>query len=89
MSRLSGLIVCVVMAGLGGRASACLNDRESKSHETEFRSQYSRSMLADVPAEDHAPPDRQPIPHNYVIAGGMVLLMGSVLLASKRARPRN
>jgi hypothetical protein len=86
MSPLRGLLVCAVLAGLGGRATACINDNESPAHEREFRSQYG-GRLAGLPSTNHET-YRHPDRHDLLLGGGAFLLIGSFMLATKRVRSR-
>lgn len=85
MTRLRGLLICFLVAAVGGPATACMNDEESPIHEREFRSQYGE--WAGLPSGDE-------IAHHYrgrhelLMGGGAALLAGAAVLAAKRPRSR-
>ncbi|WP_435016032.1 hypothetical protein TA3x_003591 [Tundrisphaera sp. TA3] len=85
MTRLHALMPLVALIGLGGSASACLNDREFEGHEREFRSQYATvptSSVSDQPAR------KNPVDSKVLIGGGAVMLIGAFSVATNRARSR-
>jgi hypothetical protein len=85
MTRSCGLLLCLVLAAFGGRATACINDRELPTHEREFRSQYGG--LAGLPAKDE-PDHHFRVPNNLLMGWGAALLVGAFALAARRTQSR-
>ncbi|AMV35844.1 hypothetical protein [Planctomyces sp. SH-PL62] len=86
MARLRILLMGLVLVGLGGRAGACLNDSELKTHEREFRSQYGEWVGPDEGAGEGA--IRRALRHDVLLGGGAALLVGAFVVASRRDRAR-
>ncbi|WP_165246559.1 hypothetical protein [Paludisphaera soli] len=80
MVRLRVLLAGLVLVGVGGRAGACLNDSELKTHEREFRSQYGEWAGAGPG------PGRRALRHDVLLGGGAALLVGAFALAARRDR---
>jgi hypothetical protein len=77
------LVSCVALACLASPAVACLNDRETKGREREFKSQYQQESPPTSPAPQENAPDVQNIamayPRTYVALGGTMAIAGLTL----------
>ena len=71
------LLACLVLAGLASPAAACINDNELPTHEREFRSQYGG--VASRPPD----PSAGPVDSRLIAAGGVSLLAGAVVVATR------
>jgi hypothetical protein len=77
------LLACgFAVAMLAGPASACLNDKELRGHEREFRSNYN--------GHPTPPPEIPPAPSDYapIYGGGVALLVASAGLVVIRGRAK-
>lgn len=86
MTRLRGLLLCLVLVGTGGPALGCLNDEESPTHEQEFRSQYG-GRLAWLPSNGEFA-DHYRDRNDLLLGGGAALLAAAFILAARRPRSR-
>jgi hypothetical protein len=79
------ILLVMILMGWCGPVSACLNDKESKAHEREFRSQYREDGGDPVESES----DRQPM-LSPRMAGvtGLTLFAGALTLGYFRQRTR-
>jgi hypothetical protein len=84
MKRMRVLLAGLVLVGVGGRAGACMNDSELKTHEREFRSQYGE-WAGVAPAELEGG-KRRALRQEFVLAAGAVMLVGAFGLAVRRDR---
>lgn len=67
------LLAFLVLVGLAGPATACINDREQPDHEREFRSQYITS--GQRPITPAVPRDSR-----LVVGVGGALLAGALIV---------
>ena len=84
MMRLRVLLVGLVLVGVGGRAGACLNDSELKTHEREFRSQYGE--WAGVGPVEGEGGGRRALRQDVLLGGGAAMLLGAFARAARRDR---
>jgi hypothetical protein len=88
MKRLTVLLAALGLFLGGGRASACLNDRESARAEKEFKSSYVERPSTPPIAPTESPSVGQPWLYPVLTALGGVLLAGAVVVSVWPRRPR-